>query len=697
MLGTWQLYGWHDYLLMQGDIWHVESRAWAREGELLFNLARDWYSLPHRQYPFRDRAVGLMLSRPPVTDYFARVRERWVEELRSAPDLESLRLLLARFDPENYKCSPRDDSTILVTFEWPEPLRQQTEAAAKESGSAITVLHFPLRCRTLLDQRQALDPTEIDEFWESLQKVAVAEPPPEEGLTSGCVASAVCAGVAVLIVLHQDWLANDPTRREWCMDSLRSVLESPPAPSELEVAESVNDLWWDTFAAECMVTLLAEEPQEARIRQLAAEFVTSHFYGTTAIAMRSAFRSRERLADDFVRLQNLAILWAGVRAIMDTARRCDSDITRWEGWRAHIIAEFRDRGVPPDPLKWEKVGRIGQLAMHRIEKQRYPGIDDTDDVAHDDYEPCVATGLRRQRGWWGTHPGLDGRVLQSAFGWIPSLDMAGNPSERAAWVALLREGLGVTLSMLPRTAGIDDDLEGTPYEYDEWIFGQIAVAVCFMTAEERPSQLWQPILDLGAPAHYWVSSFLTAWFTDAARAAPSPAEFVERWKEMIDHALQSARWSDCDGRSGYHLTGLMIELMGLDWYSRSLDEPGYAAAIATLEPQFQVFSRDWLSVPQVASRFASFLARPAGAALLCVGIRWLHTAVSRYEDYCWQEEALADNLAEALRACWIKETLNVQREPELRSAFQGLLGLLIRRQNAAAFELRHEVVRSVGE
>lgn len=229
------------------------------------------------------------------------------------------------------------------------------------------------------------------------------------------------------------------------------------------------------------------------------------------------------------------------------------------------------------------------------------------------------------------------------------------------------------------------------------LFDKVAVAVAEVRPEETPEQLWKPILDLGAPAHYWISSFLGGWFIHGPKAAASLATFADRWREMIDHALASTRWSASNPRLGFRLADLMIELMGLSGRSHSIGEAEYASVIESLRPQFRAFATQWLHVPRVASSFAAFLAQPSGRGLVADGVLWLDAALSRYERYDWREDQLAENLVDALRSCWLSARAEIQRRNDVRAAFLRLLGQLVGRQNAAAMELRDEVTRGMNE
>jgi hypothetical protein len=69
------------------------------------------------------------------------------------------------------------------------------------------------------------------------------------------------------------------------------------------------------------------------------------------------------------------------------------------------------------------------------------------------------------------------------------------------------------------------EIDGLPSDFD-WAFKLAARTIPCLTPAERSVELWQPILDRGAPAHQWVERFFWKWFTDGLAASPSVADFV---------------------------------------------------------------------------------------------------------------------------------------------------------------------------
>lgn len=49
LLGVWQIYGWDNQMLMKADVLGIEMMSWTSWGERIWNLVRDWHTMPHRK------------------------------------------------------------------------------------------------------------------------------------------------------------------------------------------------------------------------------------------------------------------------------------------------------------------------------------------------------------------------------------------------------------------------------------------------------------------------------------------------------------------------------------------------------------------------------------------------------------------------------------------------------------------------
>ena len=700
LLGVWQIYDWELQLLADDQVWRIDMMTWSREGERIFNAVRDWQVLPHREQSLRHLAVRLLFANPKMAELFDAVRARWTDELGTRENRDSLELLIARFDPSNYRLVPVDEHRFSLQLEWPEHLRARTAQALQESTDAQLLIYFPSVCRSIVDGEKALQQEELPRFWDELQRIAKIEAPADLQ-THSPVENSVCGGIAVLLARHAGWLRSDQARKEWCLERVNAILEQPPQPPELEVAESVTTTRWDCFLGDIAIALLAASPADPAARPLVAQSLASYYYAVTKITLRAAFRERGELGDDFIRMQNFVVLWAGLRAIHQTLERFRCDVRRWGRLYELLLSGFVNRTIPAELLDWDAVGarvrarveRVEQSARRgRAEAMHHEGDPRASPASEEDGGGGTQASRRRQRQTRAL-PVFDVQVLEHGFAWVPALSAARGPMERQQWIKLTKNLLGITLAMVELDDDSDAEIEGTPYDFDRWAFGRVVSLLPQLRADEHPDSFWAPILDLGSRAHYWVESFLGYWFLEGQRLAGSATAFVRCWRPMIEHALSSPEWDRNSGRSTFRVAEMWLELMGLS--SNGISGEEFAGPLGGLLPLYERWAHQWLALPRAATSFAAFLSQPAARRLLLPGIRWLSAGVSSFEEYDWHHFDGKSACVTALRTCWERHRNALQTDAELRNAFLRLLTLLVRRQEPAALELHDVVARAI--
>jgi hypothetical protein len=275
------------------------------------------------------------------------------------------------------------------------------------------------------------------------------------------------------------------------------------------------------------------------------------------------------------------------------------------------------------------------------------------------------------------------------------LDLASaRPDERRQWLGYVRNFVDLTLGSIPQ---IDDprqqEIEGLPDEFDGWVFGLVAGAIPCLNAAEDPRSLWQPMLDLGSPAHEWVERFYWDWFTDGLRAAQSPEDFVRLWTRMIEYALTSPAWDPNTNRT-YGLDGMVFQLLGFDSRMNKLGQnSAFAAAMVRMEDVFARAAQRWFGMPKVVTGFLNFVTQPATAGLLLPGTRWLAAVVPSFDSYDWKY-GFEENLIAFLHMCWEREHDRISGDPTLQGAFLSLLTCVVSRGGHAAIALRDRVVNA---
>jgi hypothetical protein len=610
----------------------------------------------------------------------------------SSTPQESLRLLIERFNPANYTFEFRDGKPVPIGFEWPEAIARRNEQDLQQIAEHSHLTSLPYRCRERLKAAKPLSEREMLWLWPFLQDIA--NNPPELGSSHGeallHIEDILCGGIALLVVLHHDWLAADPERMTWCRRRLENVLERPPSPFPFDCETASGERKWDAFAAEAGVALLARDREDALARRLVANGVASFHYSTTSQTLLAACRDRARLGVDFERMLGLAIRWAGLRTPFTLGTRPHFDARKevWHERKRALIQDFVDQRLPGELPDIRTVNATAAAEIEAIHAAQFPEFARGRSAAR-------RSRRRSGRSRETLHPEslrLDSQVITAAFAWL-DLRSAQSP-ERQKWLGYVRNFLELTLGSIPRIDDPDDQkIDGLPNAFDDWAFAVVAKAVPLLNASEDPRSLWQPILDLGSPAHQWVERFFWEWFTHGLRAARSPREFVRMWTAMIEHALTSPGW-DPDGCRTYGLDGMVFELLGFNSTMNTLGkDPAFAPAMIEMENVFGRAAERWFRMPKVVAGFLNFAVQPAMTGLVLPSIKWLAAAVPSFDSYDYRY-GLEENLIAFLHAGWEREQRGIANDLSLQAAFLSLLGCLVARGGHAAIALRDRVVNS---
>ena len=222
LLGNWILYQWQLHLLLeeQGQFRGVGLLLWADRGEKAFALAHDWHAMPHRQQMLQDVAVDLMLFDEGSKEYFVERRKYWrtqLESMNKDKDSERLEFFLARLDPDSYVLTDLGEKGVQVESRFPAHMEERSRDACESNKLNMLMIGLPSSARRLLAENRKHEEENIEGFVRSLRRVADAEEKVEgDPFLKQRKTEAVAAGIAVLVVLHREWLAKNPETERWC-------------------------------------------------------------------------------------------------------------------------------------------------------------------------------------------------------------------------------------------------------------------------------------------------------------------------------------------------------------------------------------------------------------------------------------------------------------------------------------------------
>lgn len=694
ILSVWQIYKW-DELTRQYDssgVAGITLMSWVEYGEEIFNLVRDWHAMSHRKLSFRDLVIAMWLGSSEIQSHFRALQPRWQALLEKGGDPKgSLAYLIERFNLDNYRLRRDDDGQHVADFEWPEPLSEESQTALTASSYSLNLMNFPFKCREVLENGVPLDPGEIENLWHTLE--FFVNEFEDRGDSIEYLNNAVMGGIAVLMILHQDWLEAREEKEEWCAQQIDRILSSDHDRQAFDTPRDVSDTRWEGFLGEIAVHVLADAITEENIRILVAHSVLAYHYKTTELVCKAAFRLREDLETDFGRLLNLCRIWAGIRWSINwrNSRQVQYQETQLAEWYDSALHSFVDRTLQEAAIPLRQIAnRSVNLTLdvsraHQSATDEEAPTGDAGDPARSGSDDTIVSQ---------SHLGLDWEIIQAAYAWLPPLAEATSEQERRSWIAVYDELLQFVLHNI-RAAPRDQrgEVPGTPYQFEYWVFELIAGLLPQLKETDHPERFWQPILDLGASAHYWVDSFLSRWFMSGSKAAPEPSVFVHHWQAMVAYALDSPLWrDDTSTPSRYRLTNLYIKLMGLGLGGSIFDDERYAGVIGHLFPLYEKWATEWLEYSRVATAFARFLTKPACRDMMLPGLTWLAHAIPQIPERGWERDRLSDALLSLLDTCWKEHLFELETMDEVKEAFLDLLNVLVAQGHPGALTLQDVIL-----
>jgi|GEM_PF-742907 len=713
LLGVWHLHDWNYRLFMNDRVWMLQQYQWVPYGEAQFDVFVKWNTLPHRKRELLHQVVGALLTKSKVRASFEDIRRRWAVDAEREPDSAAdIRRLSAKLDPKNYTVAEQNDKTILVSFNWPHDLKEETTRQGAHAQTSLAFLSFPHRCRQLLDKDEPLSDAAAEALWNELRDLSTFQLESERDEPFGPVRQredVVAAGVTVLVMLASEWLEGNEGHARWCADEIVSIWHNPPAPPRFDCPESVTTDAWHCFLAELAVFYLAQDSNSVQTRAWAAAAVMSRWHASTRLAMERAFRLRDTLGEDFPRLANLAVMYAGLLGARHHFFETDAELERFEVRCDRLVGAFIRRTIPAKRLNWSEVGRICRESHLRLDRKRFPGkyekeIGETDASGDSPRESSIeerihqtlATRKRTPR----VHPGYDLHVLTAGFAWLPNaLGNAG--ADQALALVFVEDLLEVFLSMLA-TDDDDDDLhgdeqmEGTPYSFDTWVFDLVARAVPSLDGEPA-ARLWRPILNLGPRAHYWIESFCNHWHVDGLKSSPSREAFFARWSEMIAFAETSPVWNPTPKDAHHRLYGLWQGLLGMGIGVQVAGAKENEPFLARMVPIYERWAKRWLQNSISVRAFCVLLLQAGAKPLRVAAIPWLASAAQALAKSRRDRDDIDDLLIRVLRLVWRDSSDQLAADAALKRYFIDLVTLLAAAQNADALHLRDTVASAIGK
>lgn len=636
--------------------------------------AREWHGIPHRTRWLEQIVFELLLTDLTFREHIDNVRILWQERLKQDEKEGSVDDLLFRlfhhFNLDNWECVPDSDNNLRFNFHEPEEMAARNREQRQLHEDRQAIMYLPLRCRQVINGEQDLSEIEFEQLWErgeyliGLDFDDVFDKQPMVSKQD-----IACALIAVGVCKFRNWLNTEEEQELDCLNALIEIVLDPPPRRDFDVAEAIIDNSWDSFCADALPILWADNQNEPKIRQAIGNLVFSFHYETVKRLFKQLATIRDQLVDDFPRLQHLLLRWSALRYSVNSlnGRLSDSESSSYEEFDKEVnelLRQFIDTSLSPNIPQWKTL-------EHAFNDNR-PSLCDPSTKKYYPRSPC-----------------LDLQLISSAYEWITGLDKAHNETERNHWLEFWIQSVETLCWILGEGSPEIEEIDGTPYEFDRWLFQKLPPILISTQSTVEAESLWLPILKLGVPAHYWIDSFLNDWWVYGLQTdAQKQQHFLSIWKNMWEFTRISPVWNGAAKRS-WDMNESYCALMGLGQLTLISDfwSEDKSSLVKAMTEEFRLWCETHLSDEACAQAFIRFLSKPAASSLQVVGIKWLDQTIAQHGFWHDTYKRIDKQLVDLLDHC---QKL-IERDVETRAALFRLLRILAERQNTQAMALQERL------
>jgi hypothetical protein len=574
-----------------------DSWSWARAGEEIFNLARDWTLAPHRQKSLQDVVVELLKTNTTVSDRLLTLISSWTFPEDPEAALE-FRLLFAELNRHNYRpiTDPETGEEVL-TFACPADLSLDVQSWQGENAKPMQYLLLPRRCEQLLQAQQIVGDNDAAYLF-NLLKECEADLVVDENEKAKCI----LALAATLIVLADSWLEKTVGAKGGTQSIVRTAVGEIASTAEefrsIRIGHARDDLKFAAYAA--MHLWLKNDEQALEWEASVLRLLTSGDSVTAGTIVGIAYAYRQHLGSAWWRLLQAGVLWSGLVLLLPHHGKIDGVERAWGIWLSRL------RRFP----LWGKNATAYDLNPVRVAaaSERL------------DFYRRMRAFTSGNKLWLGKPErrigmGLDGNFLNVLFHWLINGPRTGDWAEDAT---LLRRLWAYEAERMRERAKEDNGEYGLPsqnFGYDLLLkLAELSLTV----PKNQARAVWELVLEHGPEAHYALQHFIRGLFLRLSTGDDSGA-FEQVWRAIVEYGL-SANWEQ--QRFWFYGERLICDLLGF----------GNEEALRRLSPGAAQRMRDvyerWAELhlerdEECVKRFCYFLTTEFGASLRLDGLRWI--------------------------------------------------------------------------
>jgi hypothetical protein len=661
LIGLEDLYWW-DHGRVENVGFNFDSFFWYRQGDTVFNMARDWVLAPHRKVELRTVVGDLAAQNPDFAADLASRTASW-----NAPEGEKERLeqriLLSEFDPANRQ-QVADEATGEQTSRviYPKDLQAEMMAYQVAANAKLQPLTLPYQCRKILAQDGALAEPDCDYLAgllpEQIDDRVLAD---EESRTM------VTAAAATLVARGGEWLKADGPAKARALSIIRYIIETVDGDhrDRLSGDEALS------FAAIGAFSEALETDKRDEWNAALVQILSSRDPGAINTLMATAYRHREQIGPAWYRLNFVLLLVAALDRL--TPRYDKDDRTAiWQHWLARLqlqpIFGIDATITVVDPAN------IARRAERLLERRR---------ASQNPHRPARLSRKSRR------FAGLSSHILEAGYAWL--LDHENNGSlaldpenhrlleQLWAFEAWRMEG--------ERGEGVEEDDEDDE-EYDlpsglGYAILRIAPTFIMARASADTKPLWQAILAIGPNGYHATEHFAAGWFMLPSQPQDTD-RFMTIWKAMLDTAF-AADWSA--GRRWYRGRQMVVKLLGLHSHAALSQANEIRARLPELVDYYRRWAKsDMARDKDALETFCHFLTTEAGRFMRLEGVCWVRDAMNRSDRF--YRTGTANTVAELVDCVLAQNGDDLLKQQKVRDAVIEIVSRLVAAQVPTAMGLQ---------
>ncbi|NMN77678.1 hypothetical protein AF70_00032420 [Pseudomonas sp. KD5] len=666
------LYRWDDSRVESVNF-NFAAFNWSRQGETVFNMARNWVLAPHRRKTFRSVLSNLVVA---DTDLAKRVTDAsalWPQPVDPKALIEQ-QILRVELDPI-YRQLIVDETNGEAVSRIVYPIELQQAITAFQKTAAINLEPFtvPYKCEEILAGETPLSNADAAYLANLLPEVGSTLPESHDQRRMMAAAS------ATLMARGIDWLQGQGDVTAKTLHVIHTLITETGSTLD-KIEEQNNHSSYGTlrFAAIGALYAAINTKDSGSWDQVLVSVISGRDQSAIGGLMREAARNRVLLGPVWYQLMRLLILAAGLDRLAPDWEDAPAVTVRWNRWLTRLRYQpvF---GTNADLTSFNPINiarRVERLLVIRSTRLR-PDI----------CEHVGTQGRKRQ------FTGLNWQILNVGFNWLIDHELVEVnvlvPENHSLIGHLWRFEEWRMVGERDEMEVDVEDFEGGEYDLpSELGYSILRIAPTFILAPliGEAAPIWRQILGLGPDGHYAINNFIGSWFLTLLREH-DPNRFIVEWRAMLDYAV-AANW--CSGRRWYRGREMYVNLLGFN-ASRELT---HGSVICERLPELLPYYRRWAEEQLSGDEdniaiFSHFLTTQPGESLRLEGLIWLNSALLQTKRL--NRISTGNSIAEAIDTILMQHPNDLISQPASREAMIAIVARLVREQIGAAMGLQKRI------